>query len=464
MTGPTEKSHLHSNFLGAIEVADLHRMDRNCVCSIVFTDIVRYSMQPADQQRKLKARLEGYLANAIQDVPEDERVMRDLGDGVAICFLGAPEAAMFAALALWQCLLTDAQEHQRPLRVRIGINLGAVKLVKDINGALNPLGDGMNDGARIMSFAAENQILASESFFKIVGRLNDDYKALFTLKGVERDKHVFEHIVYNLSPPGAEGGQISAAPASEPPSPVQPSPVPQGAPESPPESEARAGIRRIPLVLGGIALMVVIAAAGAWHFYWRPIPPVRPVNTTSATPGQIAMKQTETLGTSERKESLPPAELFTLENWIEFGWKRDGIGVTRQGGEFVLAPPILTSATVQFNVILLRGKRIEWVAGYRDKNNYDLFQADETSFTRVPIDNGKRGKPVKVSYQGKRDSYNTFVVRIAPRSIVNSMLRDQQWNPLDDWQPAKGVTSGQFGFHIPGKDQISLSDFRIVQN
>jgi class 3 adenylate cyclase len=44
--------------------------------------------------------------------------------------------------------------------VRMGINLGPVKLVQDINGRTNALGDGINAGQRVMSFAADNQILA----------------------------------------------------------------------------------------------------------------------------------------------------------------------------------------------------------------------------------------------------------------------------------------------------------------
>jgi serine/threonine-protein kinase len=159
-----------------------------------------------------------------------------------------------------------------------------------------------------------------------------------------------------------------------------------------------------------------------------------------------------------------PRALFTLEDWLKVGWNRDGVAITRQGGEFVLAPPDLTKATVQFTVILQKGKRIEWVAAYRDKNNYDLFQMDETNFTRTPVDNGKHGKTVKVPHGAKRDAYNTFSVKITPQSIVHSILRGQQWKQLDDWQPAEGVSAGKFGFHIPGKDQISLSDFKITQN
>ena len=50
----------------------------------------------------------------------------------------------------------DERDQQTRFRVRIGINLGPVKLVRDINGAPNAIGDGMNAGQRVMSFAAEN--------------------------------------------------------------------------------------------------------------------------------------------------------------------------------------------------------------------------------------------------------------------------------------------------------------------
>ncbi len=274
-------------------MADLSRMERTWLCSVVFTDIANYSSQSVELQMKLKARFNGYLASAIRDTPEDERVILDTGDGAAICFLGAPEAAMFAALELWHSLLLDEREQQVPLRVRIGINLGPVKLVKDINGALNALGDGMNAGQRIMSFAAENQILVSQSFFEVVSRLSDDYKDLFKLKGVETDKHVREHTVYKLLPPGGERTQSFAVAANLEMKPApelassQTSPAPANAPanvaakgpEKARETGARAGSRTSLLLIG--VTVLVIAAAGAWYFM-RPPAPATPVNSTPA--------------------------------------------------------------------------------------------------------------------------------------------------------------------------------------
>jgi hypothetical protein len=240
-------------------------------------DIVNYSSQSVELQIKWKDRFNGYLASAIKDVPDDERVILDTGDGAAACFLGAPELAMFAALELWHSLLIDEREQQPPFRVRIGINLGPVKLVRDINGAPNAIGDGMNAGQRVMSFAGENQILVSQSYFEVVSRLSDDYKNLFSLKGVETDKHIREHTVYHLSPPGAQHGPAAVktsqeavpVPAAAVPSqaPVTPQRAAAAVPEIRPENKAQ-GSRSILLMAGGIALLVVAAAAAAaWHFY-----------------------------------------------------------------------------------------------------------------------------------------------------------------------------------------------------
>lgn len=227
---------------------DIQKMDRTWLCSVLFMDIVNYSSQSVDVQIKWKTRFNGYLAEAIRDVPEGERVILDTGDGAAVCFLGAPEAAMFAALHLWHSFVKDEREQHPGLRVRTGVNLGSVKLVKDINGSPNAIGDRMNVGQRIMSFAPENQILVSESYFQVVSRLSDDYKALFKLKGVETDKHVREHTVYSLLPPGSG--------TSEQPAPPQAVAAPA------------VSIKKrspIPFLVGG-ALLILIVAGLVWRF------------------------------------------------------------------------------------------------------------------------------------------------------------------------------------------------------
>jgi class 3 adenylate cyclase len=270
-------------------MADLNRMDRAMLCSVVYADIANYSLHSVELQMKLKARFNDYLNDAIRNVPENDHLIIDTGDGAFICFFGAPEVAMFAALELQQSFLRDEREQKHGLRVRIGINLGTVTMVKGSNGALTPIGDVINAGQRIMSFAAENQILVSQSFFEVVSCLSDDYKALFKLKGIERDKHVREHTVYNLFPPGWDRAPIPVAPASQQttPAPAAASRKPSPAPESVPKSNSSAGGRWIALLIGGAAL-AVFAAAGAWHFYRSGVPATPSITATLTGQGQIS--------------------------------------------------------------------------------------------------------------------------------------------------------------------------------
>ena len=282
-------------------MADINKMNRTWLCSVVFMDIVNYSSQSTELQIKWKERFNGYLASAIKDVPEDERVILDTGDGAATCFLGAPESAMFTALELWHSLLIDERDQQPQMRVRIGINLGPVKLVRDINGAANAIGDGMNAGQRVMSFAGENQILVSQSYFEVVSRLSDDYKTLFTLKGVETDKHIREHTVYNLSPPGAMHAPVSLE-APQPAIAVEPSAQPMAqqaaaaprvaamVPESP-QPQARKS-HTIPLLVGGL-VVVLVAVAAAWQFTRTEAPEkstvTAPATAAPVTPAPVAV-------------------------------------------------------------------------------------------------------------------------------------------------------------------------------
>jgi class 3 adenylate cyclase/Flp pilus assembly protein TadD len=306
---------------------DLSRMERTWLCTVVFTDIVQYSSQSVELQMKWKARFNTYVAAAIRDVPEDERVILDTGDGAAICFLGAPEAAMFAALEMWQSFIRDEKEQQPGLRVRIGINLGPIKLVKDINGSLNAIGDGMNAGQRVMSFAGENQILVSQSFFEVVSRVSDDYKALFKLKGVETDKHVREHTVYSLFPPGTDRGPATIQMPAYVPKAAAAASVPQTAAEKPAATSTQPSISTGTIaVITGTAALAGVIAAGAFHFLGHgkepaaPAPPIAAVAepsvpVTATTPAAKSAPVTERPAESStnsspnsptRKESAPP--------------------------------------------------------------------------------------------------------------------------------------------------------------
>ena len=80
--------------------------------------------------------------------------------------------------------------------VRMGINLGPVKLVKDINGQPNIIGDGINVAQRVMSFARPAQVSYRALTTRSCPASRERVRQAFSYEGSRTDKHVREHEVY----------------------------------------------------------------------------------------------------------------------------------------------------------------------------------------------------------------------------------------------------------------------------
>ncbi len=174
------------------------RGNRTFICSVVFIDIVEYTRKAVTEQIQVKERLNALLAEALKDVAANDRIILDTGDGAAISFVGDPEDALFVCLSLRHAIAEAAPGDPAVLTMRIGINLGPVKLIRDLNGQPNIIGDGINVAQRIMGFAEPTQILVSRSYFEVVSCLSETYAKLFHYEGSRTDKHVREHEVYAL--------------------------------------------------------------------------------------------------------------------------------------------------------------------------------------------------------------------------------------------------------------------------
>src|SRR5260221_7343153 len=172
---------------------------RTLDCSVLFLDIVEYTKKAVADQLQLKQAFNQILTRALEEVPSRDRIILDTGDGAAVTFMGDPEDALFAAMSV--------RESAGAVPIRMGVNLGPVGLVKDRNGQMNIIGDGINVAQRVMSFSRPGQLLVSRSFYEVVSCLSRDYMNLFRHEGSRTDKHVREHEVYSVvggraAPPG----------------------------------------------------------------------------------------------------------------------------------------------------------------------------------------------------------------------------------------------------------------------
>ena len=178
------------------------RDNKTIICSVLFLDIVEYSQKAVSGQISLKEGFNVFLSTALNDIPVEDRIILDTGDGAAISFLGDIEDALKVGLSMRHSLLTAGVYMDTPLLVRMGINLGPVRLVKDINNQPNIVGDGINVAQRVMDFADIGQLLVSRSYYDAVSRISQEYAGMFHYQGSRTDKHVREHEVYAIGYPG----------------------------------------------------------------------------------------------------------------------------------------------------------------------------------------------------------------------------------------------------------------------
>ncbi|MGC1172879.1 adenylate/guanylate cyclase domain-containing protein, partial [Polaromonas sp.] len=180
---------------------------KNVLGTVMFLDLVAYSKHSIDQQVALKERFNELMTKALKGVAEASRIVIDTGDGAATCFLGDPEEALQSALLLRGLLL---QKYGQMLSVRIGLHLGPIRMVFDINQRVNVVGDGINVAQRIMDFAQPNQIVVSRAYHDVIACITDNAATLFSPLGPHLDKHLRSHDIYAVLDPKSR--PVPAAP------------------------------------------------------------------------------------------------------------------------------------------------------------------------------------------------------------------------------------------------------------
>lgn len=184
-------------------------MEKTVIATVLFLDIVGYSRQPVGQQLTWKADFNDTISQLLAAGSEQDRIVLDTGDGAALCFLDNPEDALELAMRLRE--RARASEGELEYQLYMGINLGPVKIVRDLNQHRNLLGDGINVAQRVMSFAQPNQILVSRSFYDIAAYLTRRDRSIFHYRGIQADKHGREHEIYEVLPEGAPATPPSAS-------------------------------------------------------------------------------------------------------------------------------------------------------------------------------------------------------------------------------------------------------------
>ncbi len=187
--------------------------------TILFTDIVSFSKKPTAEQRQLVESLTSEVVHELRvllnpplDTPSI--VALPTGDGLALAFLHRTNqpwdhtTILCLILRLHQWANNQSSPHNL-VSLRVGVHVGAVELVTDINGKANLCGDTINYAQRVMDAANPRQTLYSEAAFReYVGSESPSCNTPPFSKDLKTDflgpievyaKHGLQILVYKLS-------------------------------------------------------------------------------------------------------------------------------------------------------------------------------------------------------------------------------------------------------------------------
>jgi len=182
--------------------------NRTFIGSVVCVDLVGYSKRTVAQQGEIKQAFNKLLMQVIRKVPAEDRIILDTGDGAAISFLGDPEDSLAIGLKLRDAMNNAASKlggtSPEGGPVRIGINLGPLRVSIDMNGHPKIIGDGLNVAEKICAFANPGQIVVSRPFHDMVSRISDKHREIFHYEGTRTDRNVREHEIYSVLPAASD--------------------------------------------------------------------------------------------------------------------------------------------------------------------------------------------------------------------------------------------------------------------
>ncbi len=197
------------------------------MASVLFMDIVGYSLGSIDEQTELLTMLQTIVRNTTEyqaASAKEELLSLPSGDGMALVFLRDPVSPAKCALEIAAALKDHAQ-----IKLRMGLHIGPVRRHADIRENMNVVGGGINMAQRVMDCGDTGHILVSQQVAEVLQQLRGWSDVLHDL-GEQEVKHGVKVHLYNLCKDGLGNKHVprrlqnAAAATSESPG-IPPSPA-----------------------------------------------------------------------------------------------------------------------------------------------------------------------------------------------------------------------------------------------
>lgn len=156
--------------------------------SVLYLRLGDFATKPVVEQSRLRAQLEAVVAAGLSVLPEQDRIVLDTPDGIALVVLGNALGALKAAE---RCLDAAAV-----LPLSIGAGHGAVATVAGNGSVQGMLGDGVHSAGVAAAFAAPSQLLTTHAFREAVAQQEPVRQADLVRAGTFSDSSVRTHELF----------------------------------------------------------------------------------------------------------------------------------------------------------------------------------------------------------------------------------------------------------------------------
>jgi hypothetical protein len=162
---------------------------------VLFMDIVSYSLLPMDYQSEAIQQLQ----DIVRDLPDvrsaldaEELICLPAGDGMALVFFGDPTAPLRCAREIVLALRQNPK-----FELRMGIHIGPVYRLADVNTNRNVAGGGINFAQRVMDCGDGGHVLVSKAVADVLIQLSN-WKAAIHDLGEHEVKHGVRVHLFNV--------------------------------------------------------------------------------------------------------------------------------------------------------------------------------------------------------------------------------------------------------------------------
>ena len=173
--------------------------------SVLFIDIVSYSIQTIDRQTEFLTILQEVVraTNEFQRARgEEELIVLPTGDGMALVFMRDLLSSVRCAVEI-----ADMLQLRIEIKIRMGVHIGPVCRHADINEEINVVGGGINIAQRVMDCGDAGHILLSRNAAEVLQQLDDWHGCLHDL-GIHKVKHGVEIHLFSLCKDGLGNAQF----------------------------------------------------------------------------------------------------------------------------------------------------------------------------------------------------------------------------------------------------------------